>query len=486
MKYRYIPDKSGGGRDHYEPWFDCYGVRKVGDTSTSFEDASNSPEDIQYIQREMDQPGFYQKMVASFAPHIYGMNVFKEACLLAIASIGLDRSAKMLFTTDPGMGKSDLLKYSCTIAPNAHAVQMGRATKTGLTVSSEIDKETGRRHFVRGVFVAADQGLLTMDEMQMSTDQELMHLNDVIESGEVKYALPGGNFGVLNAKCAILMASNAHSGRIGDEKSIAEILRYMGRDLPQFLSRITLVLIMRDNFTSQEHGKIAEYIGDHDTNVPEIRQKYHENWTDQDSGQERFGKKWLRKIMHYVIYNVNSEQMSKEYQRDLIDNYVKNQTDVVSSVNKIAITTRFMRHGLDLARYIARLKGKNKAEKQDVDHAMELLQKSLEVAAFDPQTQTIDMNPFEGNKSKQEIRKLDDQSEVRDAIDKYMAEKDPDGIRIHKFFTVEGISEKLWYIDPIKWSDAEPKVRKIINSFLKQRLVYEKGAEGSGQYDKSW
>lgn len=472
----------------YKPWFEIFGVKKIDpDAGTTL-----SREDVEYIENEMAKPDYYNKLIRSVFPSIWGMHSMKEAIVLALASIKLPKPARILIVTDPGMGKSDMAKFMQLYYPSAILTQMGRSTGTGLTVSSEKDEDTGRSHIGRGALVQANNGVVVMDEVQFGDAKTFMMLNDVMESGQVKYAFRGGNVGHIDANCAIIMLSNPHEGRFADTQAIGEILKFMGNALPQQLSRLQYILLRRDKLSPEEQRKIAVHMAKHNKNNPLFMTQYQENWYEEivvgggydieiidgvahqcPKTEERFGTKWIKKIFRYIINEIQVSEMPQEHVATLVDYYMKNRTQVDTDTNKM-LTNRFMEHGQNLAIYMARIKGKSSPTAEEIFHTMELLEKSTNINAFDPKTGKYDYQQLDTVRPEEERDKMDKEEQFEIAIKKAL--KDENGNR-KPYFTFDDLLYHLQFMPDSKWKDSsETKIRKE----LERRQLSER--HGQGKY----
>jgi DNA replicative helicase MCM subunit Mcm2 (Cdc46/Mcm family) len=474
---RYTRIRERDGSSSYRKWFEVFGV-KIEDPEAHI---PLTEKDIAYIDAEMKKPGFYQKLVRSFAPHIWGMEPFKEAILLVLASMKLPKPARLLMVTDPSLGKSELIQYTCSLVANAQHTQMGKSSSAGLTVASEKDEDSGRRYISRGAAPAAHNGLLAIDEIQMGQEKEFQVLNDMLESGKVRYSM-ASQTGYLNANCAVILAANPHKGRFGgDEESLQEILKFLGNNYSQFVSRMTLILMKRDNNSDEEERKIATHMYRHNKNDPLYMSRYQDNWYDWserlrqpsvleedlifDSLEpiERFGTKWIKKIIKYVTNHVTVGGMARQYEQELVDYYMRNRQHPVTSTNKL-ITKRFLGYEMVVAQYMARLQGLSQPTKTDINRAIELLEKTMSTAAFDPKTGEIDVNPFNNSRSANDIEKMSKTQQFEEAIEKAMLD---DNGKNKGYFTMDEITYCCQMMPGTKWKnyrEVEAEVNKRLNN----------------------
>lgn len=357
-----------------------------------------SEDDKMRFQADMSEPMFYNKILASVAPHIHSMEAAKESGMLALASIGMRRPARMLWIGDPGVAKSELMEYFAEIAPNGHYTTMANSRYTGLTTTSEKDEETGRWMVTPGLLAYAHNGLVAIDELQVIREQDAKNLNDVIERGKIRYALAGGNHGEMDANCALILACNPHQGRVFENENIQETLKFLGSGAPAFISRMTLIYFFRDKANVERDTQIAKAVVKNSGDNPLAA--YSQDWKDE-SGAEYYGTETLKKFFQYIS-TIPVEPVPEELHQELIDYYSKNRQDIASRINKL-LTPRFLRDAVKLAQMVARIQGQSKPSKADIDKAMDLLANHMEETAFDPKTQEIDVNLVNGNKSKKEL-----------------------------------------------------------------------------------
>lgn len=148
------------------------GGRAGSKDTRSVERIAISTEDERQIQAIGSKPDAYEKLVASFAPHIYGQEVIKESILLLIVGSvtkkledGSTRRGdiNVLLVGDPGTAKSEMLKFAAKIAPRGLYTSGRGSTAAGLTAAVIRDK-SGIMMLEAGAVVLGDQGLVCMTE----------------------------------------------------------------------------------------------------------------------------------------------------------------------------------------------------------------------------------------------------------------------------------------------------------------------------------
>ena len=124
------------------------------------------PEEEKRIKALGQSPDVYQRLIDSFAPHIQGQSLIKEAILLLIVGSNqrllgdgskIRGDINIFLVGDPGTAKSEMLKFCARIAPRGLYTSGRGSTAAGLTAAVVRDK-TGIMMLEAGAVVLGDQG----------------------------------------------------------------------------------------------------------------------------------------------------------------------------------------------------------------------------------------------------------------------------------------------------------------------------------------
>ena len=208
-----------------------------------------SPEEEKIIKSLTQNSGIYQRLIDSFAPHIEGHSLIKEAILLLIVGSTqrhLQDGSKIrgdinvFLVGDPGTAKSEMLKFCARIAPRGLYTSGRGSTAAGLTAAVVRDK-TGIMMLEAGAVVLGDQGLVCIDEFDKMKPEDRSALHEVMEQQSASIA-KGGIVATLNARTSILAAANPMYGKYDPFKNITENV-----NLPiPLLTRFDLIFVVRD------------------------------------------------------------------------------------------------------------------------------------------------------------------------------------------------------------------------------------------------
>lgn len=145
-------------------------------------------EDEALIKSIAASPNAYEKLFNSIAPAVMGRQAEKEAILLLLAGgaatvlpdgTKLRGDINVLLVGDPGVAKSELLKFTAQVAPRG-IFASGRGT-TAAGLSAAVIREKNVLMLEAGVVVLADQGIACIDEFDKMKAEDRTALHEQME-----------------------------------------------------------------------------------------------------------------------------------------------------------------------------------------------------------------------------------------------------------------------------------------------------------------
>lgn len=219
-------------------------------------------EDEMLIKSIASSPNAYQNLINSIAPAIHGHETEKEAILLLLAGgtttvlpdgTKLRGDINVLFVGDPGTAKSEMLKFAAQVAPRGIFASGKGTTAAGL--SAAVIREKNVLMLEAGVVVLADQGIACIDEFDKMREEDRSALHEQMEQQSVTVA-KGGIYATLNARTAILAATNPILGKYNPYQNLTDNI-----SLPiPLLTRFDLIFVIKDIPRPAEDEKLATHI----------------------------------------------------------------------------------------------------------------------------------------------------------------------------------------------------------------------------------
>ena len=353
-----------------------------------------SPDEEKIVKSLAKNPDIYDRLIASFAPHIKGHALFKEAILLLIVGstqrvltdgTKIRGDINVFLVGDPGTAKSEMLKFCARIAPRGLYTSGRGSTAAGLTAAVVRDA-SGIFMLEAGAVVLGDQGLVCIDEFDKMRPEDRSALHEVMEQQSASIA-KGGIVATLNARTSILAAANPMFGKYDIFKNI-----YENVNLPiPLLTRFDLVFIVRDIPSQEKDRSIAQH----------IISQHGSSGTDTTSLID------IDILTKYLSYAKRGEPaLTKEAENLIMEFYLKMRNiSGDDKENMITITPRQLEGLIRLATARARLLLKNKVEGEDADRAIYLFNEMLKNSGTDVNTGKVDIGVLQG-RPKSEVSKL--------------------------------------------------------------------------------
>jgi replicative DNA helicase Mcm len=341
-----------------------------------------SADDERQIRTIAAKPDAYEKLIASFAPHIYGHEVIKEAILLLIVGSvtkklddGSTRrgDVNVLLVGDPGTAKSEMLKFAAKIAPRGLYTSGRGSTAAGLTAAVIRDK-SGIMMLEAGAVVLGDQGLVCIDEFDKIKPEDRSALHEVMEQQTCSVA-KGGIVATLNARTSILSAANPMYGKYDPYKNITENV-----NLPvPLLTRFDLIFIVRDTPEKERDSLIASHILEIHRDAEHAAKPAIEI--------DLFSK--------YLSYSKQGEPALTPEAIDIVRSYYMDMRKVESE-GMITVTPRQLEGLVRLATARARLLLKDRVDAEDATRAIYLVDQMMRTAGVDVNTGKTDLGVLYG------------------------------------------------------------------------------------------
>jgi len=208
-------------------------------------------------------PNFRERFIASMAPSIYGMWHVKTAIALSIMGgrqkevAGKHRirgDINTLIVGDPGLGKSQFLKYVEQIFPRAVYTTGKGASAVGLTAAVTRD-ETGQWCLEGGAMVLADDGMCLIDEFDKMNDQDRTSLHEAMEQQSISIS-KAGIVATLQARCAVVAVANPTEGRYDPQRTFSQNVNLSD----PILSRFDLTCVLRDEADPVQDEMLADHV----------------------------------------------------------------------------------------------------------------------------------------------------------------------------------------------------------------------------------
>ncbi len=385
-----------------------------------YEEFEITEEDKKRILKLAEEENIFEKIVASIAPSIYGHEDIKLAIALQLFG-GVPKKLPdgteirgdihVLLVGDPGVAKSQILRYVHRIAPRSVYTTGKGTTTAGLTATATRDEFDGRWTLEAGALVLADKGIALVDEIDKMRNEDRSALHEAMEQQTVSVAKAGIN-AVLRARCALLGAANPKYGRFDKYTPIAEQI-----DLsPTLLSRFDLIFVLTDEPDEVRDRKLAEHIlKTHEIGekLEKLRNVASVEFTKEEIDRESeiaeivpaIEPELLRKYIAYAKRTV-FPVLSEEAKQKIVEFYLSLRSRAKDN-SAVPVTARQLEALIRLAEASARLRLSDVVDREDVERVIGIIKSSLEQIAVDPETGEIDIDyAFTGTSKSQRDRIL--------------------------------------------------------------------------------
>jgi len=352
----------------HDTYIEAYKIEKE---KKNYKDTKINPEMINTLKKEKTNT-LYLNLAKSIAPEIFGMEDIKKALLLLLVG-GVDKNMSdgmkirgnmnILLMGDPGIAKSQLLKYISHISPRGVYTTGKGSSGVGLTAAVVKDSVTNDLVLEGGALVLADMGVCCIDEFDKMSDYDRANIHEVMEQQTVSIAKAGITTR-LNARTSVLAAANPVYGRYNINLTPHENI-----NLPAaLLSRFDLLFLLLDEVNPERDLELARH-------VAYVHQ--HKKVNTDNNKDKIYSEEFIRE------YIAQAKKCRPTIPQDLhnfiVQKYVEKRKLEIEQKNKQGyqyITPRSLLAVIRLSQALAKLRMNDKVKQEDVDEALRLVEVS--------------------------------------------------------------------------------------------------------------
>ena len=428
-------------------------VNHIEQLSKEIEELEISPEDEQKIRELAKRKDIVDAIVDSIAPAIWGHKTVKKGIALALFG-GVQRAlpdgtklrgeSHVLLVGDPGVAKSQILRYVANLAPRAIYTSGKSSSAAGLTAAAVRDEFTGSWVLEAGVLVLADGGFALIDEFDKMSDRDRSAIHEALEQQTISIS-KAGITATLNARTTVIAAANPKYGRFNRHKSLPEQL-----DLPPtLLSRFDLIFLLLDEPDEKVDSSIAEHIlkvrrGEAEAVTPKIPYELLKKYIA-----------YARKNVHPVLSREAMEEIKRYYVR-MRKGFKRPGED--DGVQPIPITARQLEALIRLSEAHARMRLSETVTREDARAAIAIIEDMIRKIAVDEEG-TLDVSILEVGKSSKKINKIDRMVDIIKSLESEGEFGAPED-RIIEAAKQAGLG-------------SENEIKKLINDLKRDARIYE-------------
>jgi DNA replicative helicase MCM subunit Mcm2 (Cdc46/Mcm family) len=288
-------------------------------------------------------PQAEEKIFSLIAPHIVGLGDVKRAGLIQMFA---KDKVHILLLGDPATGKTDILRSISELAPISSYGLGSGTSKAGLTMAV-IGKD-----IAKGLLPLADNGIACIDELNLLRTADRAGLFNAMEKGFITYDKADSHL-KLDARVKIFATANPEG-----ERFVGRTMEVIRKQIPfdaALLSRFHLVFLIRKPGTK-------EFMQITDTIISGSKANVNEN-----------DKKFVREYVKYALSNeVELDKSMSPLIQGFVEDIKKDESEFI-----MEISPRTVIGIMNMAKAAARIKLKDKVEKEDIIKVLKVFNAAL-------------------------------------------------------------------------------------------------------------
>eukprot|EP00866_Antonospora_locustae_P001957 jgi/Antlo1/1957/129 len=316
-----------------------------------------------------------EQIVRSIAPSVYGNHDVKKmlACLLFGGTpkekynTRIRGSINVLLLGDPGIAKSQMLKFVAKVSPIGVYTSGKGSSAAGLTASVLRDKQGF--YLEGGALVLADEGVCCIDEFDKMNYDDQVAIHEAMEQQTISISKAGITT-VLNSRTSVLAAANPVFGRYDEFKSPGDNLSFGST----ILSRFDAIFLMKDAADGDADRAMARHVLHVHTSDASDRSR--------DSGVHGISEdilpiEVLRRFIQYARQKIKPV-LQRDAGEKLLKFYVETRKKVRSveglmkERSAIPITVRQLEAIIRISESLAKMSLRHDVMEEDIDEAIRL------------------------------------------------------------------------------------------------------------------
>ncbi|KAH8581931.1 DNA replication licensing factor MCM2 [Cryptosporidium sp. chipmunk genotype I] len=352
-------------------------------------------EDYKKIKELSRDPDIKEKIISSIAPSIYGHNHIKTAIACSLFS-GVRKQVEgkhhhirgdinVLIVGDPGLAKSQFLKYVEKSFDRTIYTSGKGASAVGLTASVRRDPVSGEWTLEGGALVLADEGICLIDEFDKMSDKDRVSIHEAMEQQSISIS-KAGIVTTLRARCSIIAAANPIFGKYDSSLTFKDNV-----DLTDpIISRFDVLAVLKDevhpmkdellaNFVVQSHMNSQAMYGSSNLDQHDQEKKFSSGLSDTSQNcDQRFAPIDQKLLCKYIRYaRKYCKPQIRSVDKEKITTFYSRIRQEAQQTGGISMTVRHIESIIRLAEAQAKMRLSPIVSNKDVDGAIGMVLESF-------------------------------------------------------------------------------------------------------------